>query len=138
MFKKISKRIERIFDVVAPRASENDNEDEAMSPQERRDESLARQLQDEEDTRLRMLKAQYDAEEQASKHGEFSFAKRQRVSYHHRGSGLNYGAVIIGVHSDDGPEKPYYVSKCSSHGYLISTNYFHRKISLCDRAAHRL
>jgi hypothetical protein len=62
-----------------------------------------------EKRRISMLTAQKEEEDRSRKIGQF--AKKQRVSYHHRGTNKQYDAVIVGVHLDDGPDKPYYVSE---------------------------
>jgi hypothetical protein len=61
-----------------------------------------------EKRRITMLTAQKEEEDRSRKIGQF--AKKQRVSYHHRGTNKQYDAFIVGVHLDDGPDKPYYVS----------------------------
>ena len=132
MFTKIAEKL-GLLDILAPRRDGEDNRQSSTnnvnanvnsrnrkrtSPQHRKrrkqtlqeakDEEFARQLQAEEDARFRILKAQKEEEDQARESGKF--AKKQRVSYHHRGSDTYYDAVIAGVHLDDGPDKPYYVS----------------------------
>lgn len=62
-----------------------------------------------EKRRITMLTAQKEEEDRSRKIGQF--AKKQRVSYHHRGTNKQYDAFIVGVHLDDGPDKPYYVSR---------------------------
>lgn len=57
--------------------------------------------------RKRRLDAQQKAEAEAESRG--AFAKKQRVKYHNKHQGRWDDAVIIGVHHDDGPDKPYYV-----------------------------
>lgn len=54
------------------------------------------------------LDAQKKAEEVAATRGVF--AKNQRVQYHNKPTNAVSDAVIIGVHLDDGPDNPYYVS----------------------------
>ena len=55
---------------------------------------------------------QYQAEKAAEKHNQF--AKNQRVLYKQTNGPVvdkQYSdAVIVGVHHDDGPDNPYYVS----------------------------
>ena len=109
-----------ILDKIAPRkknnATENDsssnvkagNNKRKLTAQESRDEYLARKLQAEEDRRFNMLKSQKNAEDRAENAG--LFAKRQRVIYLHRGTNTQYDAIVVGVHFDDGPDDPYYVS----------------------------
>jgi hypothetical protein len=59
--------------------------------------------------RFNMLRTQKEEEDRARNIGQY--AKKQRVSYHHRGSNKQYDAIIVGVHFDDGPTNPYYVSR---------------------------
>ena len=73
------------------------------------DEKIAQKLQQEENDRHQKLKSQYDMEEKAKQLNQFT--KRQRVSYHSKVDGTWMDAVVVGVHFDDGPDKPYYVSK---------------------------
>ena len=77
---------------------------------EMRDEQLARHLQQEEYKRYTRLRSQYDSERAAESKGVL--AKGQRVYYivHTETEIKNYEAVVVDVHLDDGPEKPYYVS----------------------------
>ena len=55
----------------------------------------------------RRLDAQLKAETEAESRG--AFCKKQRVKYHNKLLGKWNDAVIVGVHHDDGPDKPYYV-----------------------------
>ena len=72
------------------------------------DEKCAWKLQMEEHKRYRALHAQYASEMKARKCG--MLAERQRVAYLHKPTGQNFEAVVVGVHLDDGPDQPYYVS----------------------------
>jgi len=130
MFTRIAEKL-GILDIVAPRrehdqsASSSGTNNTAsnsttttgprhrkrrkQSQQDAEDEAFARKLQAEEDRRFQILKSQKEEEARAQQNGKY--AKKQRVSYHHRGSDKYYDAVIDGVHFDDGPDKPYYVSK---------------------------
>lgn len=56
--------------------------------------------------RKRRLDAQQKAETEAESRG--AFCKKQRVKYHNKLLGKWDDAVIVGVHYDDGPDKPYY------------------------------
>ena len=53
----------------------------------------------------RRLDAQKKAEELAESNGVF--AKKQRVFYHNKSTNTMHDAHIVGVHFDDGPDKPY-------------------------------
>lgn len=122
MLTKIAEKL-GILDLVAPwtgkdeiepaantsnDATRSEEQTRQPTPQEARDEALARKLQAEEDRRLNTLKAQKEAEDRAEKDG--LYAKRQRVLYVHRGTDKQYDAMVVGVHFDDDPDKPYYVS----------------------------
>jgi hypothetical protein len=72
------------------------------------DEKVAWELQKEEHVRYRALHAQYASEMSAKKIG--MLAKRQRVTYFHQPTSQHFEAVVVGVHLDDGPDQPYYVS----------------------------
>lgn len=73
-----------------------------------KDDDASRKVDKSEDIRRRRLRAQLDAELAAEKTG--SFAKKQRVEYHHKATDRRYDAFVVGVHFDDGPDHPYYVS----------------------------
>jgi hypothetical protein len=93
------------------------------------DEKVAWELQKEEHVRYRALHAQYASEMSAKKIG--MLAKRQRVTYFHQPTSQHFEAVVVGVHLDDGPDQPYYVSCC----YLlkicsISLDYFTRYLTI--------
>jgi hypothetical protein len=62
----------------------------------------------EKSLRKRRLECQRKMEAEAESLG--AFAKKQRVKYHNKLQGRWHDAVVIGVHHDDGPDKPYYVS----------------------------
>lgn len=70
------------------------------------------------------LEAQKKAEELAESKGVF--AKKQRVRYHNKSNNTISDAVVVGVHYDDGPDKPYYVSSTWS---IISSNCNGRQIN---------
>ena len=72
------------------------------------DEKVAWKLQTEEHQRYRELHAQYTSEMKAKKVG--MLAERQRVTYFHKPTSQFFEAVVVGVHLDDGPDQPYYVS----------------------------
>ena len=120
-----------IWDIVAPssrsadtrtrtRTRNDEEQKKRRKSQESRDEALARKLQAEYDRKFRLLKAQKDAEDRAETQG--LYAKKQRVSYIHRGTNTQYDAMVVGVHFDDGPDKPYYVSKKNRH---LFEDFFH-------------
>jgi len=70
------------------------------------DERFAWEIQNEEHRRYRMLHAQRASEMNAKKHNMYAAA--QRVDYFHKSNGQHFEAIIIGVHLDDGFDKPYY------------------------------
>ena len=66
----------------------------------------------------RRLAAQKKSEEIAESNGVF--AKKQRVFYHNKSTDTVHDAYIIGVHFDDGPANPYYVSsRLTLHRFII-------------------
>ncbi len=93
--------------LVAPGAPSRE-QIEQRRRQEEDDGRLAKEIQKQEDRRYRRLKAQYESEQNAEKVNQF--AKMQRVSYHSKVDDRYIDAVVVGVHLDDGPDKPYYVS----------------------------
>mmetsp|Transcript_6415 Transcript_6415/g.7963 ORF Transcript_6415/g.7963 Transcript_6415/m.7963 type:complete len:153 (+) Transcript_6415:86-544(+) len=96
-----------LWDVIAPGPSREQITERRK--QEEKDRQLANQMQKEEDQRHRRLTAQYESEKNAEKLNQF--AKKQRVSYYSKIDDRLIDAVIVGVHLDDGPDKPYYTIK---------------------------
>mmetsp|Transcript_10227 Transcript_10227/g.12943 ORF Transcript_10227/g.12943 Transcript_10227/m.12943 type:complete len:149 (-) Transcript_10227:441-887(-) len=94
-----------IWDILAPSPTPTPTQNAQM----RQDEKLAHTLQQEEDIRYKKLKTQYDSEQRAEKINQF--VKRQRVSYHAKAEDKWIDAVVVGVHFDDGPDRPYYTIK---------------------------
>ena len=100
-----------LWDYFAPRKkSMNKNIDQIS-----RDELMARKLQQEaEEAERKRRQKQREDETQRKLEMEAEtkgmFAKRQNVIYYHKGSNKKYYSQIIGVHFDDGPDRPYYVS----------------------------
>lgn len=75
--------------------------------QHRQDEERARR---EREHRNRLIEGQKNREETASSRNQFT--KQQRVRYYHKISDQRIDeAVVVGVHYDDGPDKPYYTIK---------------------------
>lgn len=62
----------------------------------------------ENNVRKRRLDYQRKMEAEAESRG--AFAKKQRVRYHNKLQDRWDDAIVVGVHHDDGPDKPYYVS----------------------------
>lgn len=88
-----SKLIESFGDTIAPiNPFASQPKDEKTTP-------------DPESTKRRRLDAQRKSEKQAEANGVF--AKKQRVFYHNRSTNTKHDAYIVGVHFDDGPDKPY-------------------------------
>jgi hypothetical protein len=107
-----------IWDLIAPTAKregasssrQRKKQRNQQQEQEKRDEELAMKLQKEEEIRFQQLKAQHDNEERAKAINQY--AKKQRVSYFSKMDDEWIDAVVVGVHFDDGPDHPYYVSGC--------------------------
>lgn len=72
------------------------------------DLEFAKKLQEEEYSRYKRLRSQFDEERAAETRGVF--AKKQRVRYNNQSTGTCHSAIVVGVHLDDDPNKPYYVS----------------------------
>lgn len=114
-----------LFGILAPRRSKdtnkkdkngdadegksNDNsQDEAVPVDTSGDDEPQEQESQEAILRKRRLDYQQKMENEAESRG--AFCKKQRVKYHNRIQDTWYDAVIVGVHFDDGPDNPYYVS----------------------------
>ena len=93
-----------LLDVIAPKKKTKQKNGTIQTMGESNRERQKR-LKEE---RKRKIQAQLDAEKTAEKYNQF--AKKQRVSYLHKGSNTTFDAIIAAVHFDDGPENPYYVS----------------------------
>ena len=72
------------------------------------DLEFARKLQAEEYSRYTRLRSQFDREREAESRGVF--AKKQRVRYNNQSTGTFHSAIVLDVHLDDDPNRPYYVS----------------------------
>ena len=97
-----------ILDILAPRKRKKEAE------RKQRDAMLAQKLRQEEEEAQRKLRQKKREEEmqiklelEAERKG--LFAKKQNVMYYHKLSDTTYYAQVVGVHFDDGPDKPYYV-----------------------------
>ena len=113
-----------IWDIVAPvkmSGNENDNDNHSSSSfsspdmkrrridQEKQNEQLSRnKVQKEDDERYRRLKSQFEIEQRAEKVNQY--VKKQRVLYYSKLEDKWIDAIVVGVHFDDGPDRPYYVS----------------------------
>lgn len=97
-------------DEVVDKAKLNGNTQEKATLKKNERNKQSQPLNDgqESTVRKRRLDAQRKLEEDAESRG--AFAKKQRVKYHNKLHGRWDDAVIVGVHYDDGPDKPYYVS----------------------------
>jgi hypothetical protein len=137
MFRKLAKKLDGVLDYIAPREESGTSEQESnpsattrrRSPstsveQVTSDAAFAKQLQIEEERKEKLLKTQFEDESNALNHGHF--CKRQRVMYHLKSKDAFYEAVIVGVHYDDGPNKPYYV-RCG----LLITSFIYMMIITC-------
>ena len=74
------------------------------------DEQCQPSEQDDTEKNLRKRRLDYQRKMEALAETRGAFAKKQRVKYHNKLQGRWDDAVVIGVHHDDGPDKPYYVS----------------------------
>lgn len=73
------------------------------------DLEFAKKLQAEEYKRYQLLRSQFEQERDAEAKGVL--AKKQRVEYKNQSTGVSHPAVVLDVHLDDGPDKPYYTIK---------------------------
>lgn len=100
-----------LLDVLAPNSSAKRKEQKLAEARKEQAKKDALRLQAEEQRRLAIveerIQTQYQAEKVARERNQF--AKNQRVSY--TASGKMYDAIIVGVHLDDDPDKPYYTIK---------------------------
>ena len=73
------------------------------------EETDAVDKQEQDSLQRKRLEAQFKLEREAEKRG--AYVKKQRVKYFHKGSDQWFDhAMVVDVHLDDGPDKPYYVS----------------------------
>ncbi len=96
-----------LWDYIAP----NSTKPPEQIRQENQDLSLAQEVQKEEKIKYNRIKTQYDLEQKSMMNKQF--AKWQRVKYYSKGDDMYVDAVVVGVHFDDGPDRPYYVSDFS-------------------------
>ena len=99
-----------LLDIIAPKKKSkqkngNLNRHQTTAPPQESKQEKQKRLKEE---RKRKIQAQLHAEKMAETYNQF--AKKQRVSYLHKGSNTTFDAVIAAVHFDDGPKNPYYVS----------------------------
>lgn len=96
------------------------------------DAALAQKLWTEEKILFKRLETQKEKEEEAETRG--AFIKQQRVKYHHKASDAYYDAVVVGVHFDDGPDRPYYVSvmrDLKDCTVFSSKSFYKRSLCVC-------
>ncbi len=107
----LSKLAERtgLFEFLAPIIGGYDNTGESKQQSAEGSNNGHEPFQESEGlVKRRRLDAQKKAEDDAEARGVF--AKKQRVRYHNKTTDTVCDAVVVGVHFDDGPEQPYYVS----------------------------
>ena len=77
-----------------------------------------------------LLQGQQEREMKAKRQG--LYVKKQRCHYYHKGSNQWFSdAHIAGVHFDDGPDKPYYVSENCTIYDTDDSNIVSYPLSLC-------
>mmetsp|Transcript_7816 Transcript_7816/g.11228 ORF Transcript_7816/g.11228 Transcript_7816/m.11228 type:complete len:174 (-) Transcript_7816:175-696(-) len=93
------------------KANENNNDVESATtpgperhPQQQEDEV-------DPETRIRRMQLNSQREREIQAESRNAYVKKQRVKYHYRAMDSWHDAVILGVHLDDGPDKPYYTIK---------------------------
>lgn len=98
-----------LLDFIAPRKKQKEE------VQINADKELAHRLQQEEEAKER-TRRQGEREERSQREREIEaerkgmFVKKQKVLYYHKSNDKKYYAIVVGVHFDDGPDRPYYVS----------------------------
>lgn len=103
-----------LWDYVAPppasksKSKPTQKTSQHQQQEENQDSLLAHKMQQEENIRSQRLETQHELETKAGEINQFS--KWQRVLYYSKIDDLMIEAVVVGVHFDDGPDKPYYVS----------------------------
>mmetsp|Transcript_4813 Transcript_4813/g.6490 ORF Transcript_4813/g.6490 Transcript_4813/m.6490 type:complete len:165 (-) Transcript_4813:1409-1903(-) len=109
MFTELGEKM-GLWSILAPRKKKETDQ------QIMQDEALARKLQREEEKKERERrqkereeKYQQNLEKEAEEKG--MFVKKQFVIYHHKASKKKYYSQVVGVHFDDGPDRPYYTIK---------------------------
>jgi hypothetical protein len=115
-----------LLEFLAPRRSKHEKDDTLGDKDERKgspkdDKKKSNKEDSVERQRKRRLDAQRKLEAEAESRG--AFAKKQRVKYYHKATGEWYDdAHIVGVHFDDGIDKPYYV-RYLRYVSLLRRNY---------------
>uniref|UniRef100_A0A7S2JSX7 Uncharacterized protein n=1 Tax=Leptocylindrus danicus TaxID=163516 RepID=A0A7S2JSX7_9STRA len=111
-----------LLDFIAPRKKKEEEKAQINA-----DKELARRLQLEEEAkersrrqREREERSQIEREIEAEKKG--MFVKKQKVLYYHKSNDKKYYAVIVGVHFDDGPDRPYYTIKYQRPDTIVDEN----------------
>lgn len=96
-----------LWDIIAPNKVKKSKRQKQQHDEEARQFQLQKQQQEKD--KYQKLKIQYEIEQKAEKEMKDTFAKKQRVSYYVKADDIWIDAVVVGVHFDDGPDKPYYV-----------------------------
>mmetsp|Transcript_31773 Transcript_31773/g.48737 ORF Transcript_31773/g.48737 Transcript_31773/m.48737 type:complete len:172 (-) Transcript_31773:68-583(-) len=88
----------------------NNNDVESESATQKQKEQCTQEQQREENPEIAMRRMQLESQRQRELEAESrgAYIAKQRVKYHYRAMDSFHDAVILGVHLDDGPDKPYY------------------------------
>ena len=106
-FTKLAEKV-GILDIVAPPAKTTPQKNKkTYNNDDDRFTKYSMQQTNSDVQRVRRLRGQAEIEKNAEKNGHL--AKKQRVKYYHKMNDTYYDAFIVGVHFDDGPDRPYYV-----------------------------
>jgi hypothetical protein len=118
MFMNLAEKV-GLTNFLAPRKDKKDSKDDAAAASTSSDSAAAatpaaaptaeeKEMQELEN-KNRLLESQKDREIKASNEETSCFVKNQRVAYFHKASDTWMNdCYIVGVHHDDGEDKPYY------------------------------
>jgi hypothetical protein len=128
MFTRIAENL-GLFDIMAPRkktevkgaanrggrGKNTTNDAKAAKPQQQEP------VETDEERVLRMKQSALQSQEEKERQAEMMglFVKKQRVRYLHKATEQWFEAHIIGVHLDDGPDKPYYTIKYKKYDVAV-------------------
>lgn len=110
-----------LLDFIAPRKKQKEE------VQINADKELAHRLQQEEEAKER-TRRQGEREERSQREREIEaerkgmFVKKQKVLYYHKSNDKKYYAIVVGVHFDDGPDRPYYTIKYKRPDTIVDEN----------------
>jgi hypothetical protein len=130
MFTRIAENL-GLFDIMAPRkktevkgAANRGGRGKNTTNAAKDAETQQEPSETDEERQLGLKKAALQSQKEKEKQAESmgSFVKKQRVKYLHKATEQWFDAHIIGVHFDDGPDKPYYTIKYKKDDGAVGDN----------------